>query len=445
MQRNVEKADPKVKALPIDNKRARRPIGNLLLLAGGVGLLGSGIFLGPAASLAGAAAEPLQRLTELGLEPNLLMLAGTMLLGLWLVSKHIRLHVQTLMQRDQSERALTEMGADLAEFCNRLVEFQGDHLHFRSELEGMSRQITAHRQGDRSGEAADGLSSMAASFDQLGVRMGSQMTESVSSMRATVDELGGLVAASRDYLQESVEENGEKIRELQSSLENLAQEIRQIPAALQLAQAFVAGTGLPTLGPTPEQNSATEAEAELEPEAEPDSEDAFEEALADSIELDTGDAHDLGLLDDIEAFDEEAEQSIFDDSPLAFFDRIENAANEQRAAAQSELEEASSAAPSPAEDAPLEAAAEPTDALNMADPIAPSTVPLEPPLPSAAPEPEQAPSSEQVQDAPLPTPDRSSAPTEITFANLPALDPGPKEIDLSKPSEDDAPGGTIGF
>lgn len=441
MQRNVEKADPKVKALPMDNKRARRPIGNLLLLAGGTGLLASGVFLGPAASLAGEAAEPLERLTELGLEPNLLMLAGTMLLGLWLVSKHIRLHVQTLMKRDQSERALTEMGADLAEFCNRLVEFQGDHLHFRTELEGMNRQITAHRQGDRSGEAADGLFRIAASFDQLGARMGGQMTESVGSMRHNVDELGGLVAASRDFLQESVEENGGKIRELQNSLENLAQEIRQIPAALQLAQAFVAGTGLPTSGPTLKADATLEAE--LEPE--PDTVECFGVALADSIELDAGG---LGLLDDIEAFDEEAEQSIFDDSPLAFFDRIENASNEERTAAESEPKEASNEALEEATDAQAKPQEQPVDPLGMADAIAPSTVPLEPPLPSAAPEAVEYPSSEQASEtpsAPVPALDAPSLLGDQTFANLPALSPGPVKIDISKPAEDDPPGGAIGF
>ncbi|MFT7678296.1 MAG: hypothetical protein ACI8QC_002282 [Planctomycetota bacterium] len=480
MQRNVEKADPKVKALPIDNKRARRPLGNLLLLSGGTSLFASGIFLGPAASLAGAAAEPLERLTELGLEPNLLMLAGVMLLGLWLVSKHIRLHVQSLMQRDGSERALTEMGADLAEFCNRLVEFQGDHLHFRTELEGMSRQITAHRQGDRSGEAADGLFRMAASFDQLGANMGGQLKESVSSMRHNVDELGGLVAASRDFLQESVEDNGEKIRALQGSLDSLAQEIRQIPAALQLAQAFVAGTGLPALGATgatgeeaPEpEDELDELDEKQEQEPELDPEDCFQNEIDDAIELDPSPASGLGLLDDIEAFDEEAEESIFDDGPLAFFDRIESANNPQppepapeeastgeASAKEASAEETPASAPSNAapttepsaeEQSPTEQAPEPELApdLASADAIAPSTVPLEAPLPALGLKPEEATSDEQTAsapDAPLPKPIVPPALTGDAFASMPAPDFGPKQIDLTKPPENDPPGGPGNF
>lgn len=319
-----ETGEPQVKAFPMENKRARRPVGGLLLFLSGGALLASGVILGPAKGKVPAVEESLTKLTEMGFEPSALMLGGTLLIALGLIARHIRLHIQTLLQRDQSERALTEMGADLAEFCNRLVEFQADHLHFRSELENIGKRVHAHHSSDRSGEAADGLFRLAASLDQLGARLDAKLNEAVGSMHGGIHEMANLVAASRDYLQESVEDNAEGIRQIQESTSAMQSDLQEVQVKTNATMQVVskrASEPVAQLAPAPVAPAPAAAPVH-EPEApEPEVLELEESMLDESV------SRGLGLLDEFDS-NGETDRPEVEEQPLALFDGMEDSLND---------------------------------------------------------------------------------------------------------------------
>lgn len=411
-----EANDPSIKAFPMENKRARRPLGGILLFLSGGSLLGSGIILGPASGRFAALETPLNKLTEFGLQPDILMLGGSLLIGLGLLSRHMRLHIQTLLQRDQSERALTEMGGDLAEFSNRLVEFQADHLHFRTELESMGRNILAHQQNDRSGEAADGLFRLAGSLDQLSARVEGRLNESMAGVGQSLHELGTLVAASRDFLQESVEDNAEGIRLLTEGLQKAQTDLDQVQlkttAAMQL---------LSQPQPQPQPAEKVEATAETTPTVEPEPLTIFDDSEADSpVPDDAFTLNSLNILDEMEAGHEEPDC----ESPLALFEEADEDFGmlppAKPTAEQPEIQpEAETPAPLPSP-APATAPLDKPIPLELKQPE-----PLEMNLPEAATEPFGA----------LPSPKVPPALEGEAFTTAPVPKSGPMEIQLDEDSD----------
>ncbi len=489
-----EVSEPQVKAFPMENKRARRPIGGLLLFLSGGALLGSGVILGPAKGKVPAVEESLTKLTEMGFEPSLLMLGGTLLIGIGLVARHMRLHIQTLLQRDQSERALTEMGADLAEFCNRLVEFQADHLHFRSELENIGKRVHAHHSSDRSGEAADGLFRLAASLDQLGARLDAKLNEAVGSMHGGIHEMANLVAASRDYLQESVEDNAEGIRQIQESTTAMQSDLQEVQIKTNATMQVVSKRAAePVAQAAPAPAPAPAPVHEPEPEVlESDVLELEESMLDDSV------SRGLGLLDEFDS-DGETDRLEIEEQPLALFDGMEDSLNDMAPLVSNTpqaigVPESQPSAPlfsepeAPQMDEATEPAAETeafgapegthfaaqtsepetTEDMAPSEPFAadyaapsdmdespettsedsnnsgPKTVPLDAPMELAKEEP-AAPAfgampdlDAQAPDAPLPAPSAPQVPPALTGGAFSLAQPkksGPMEIDLNAPSD----------
>jgi len=174
-----------------------------LLGAGATGL-GAALVWGPSRSpeLADLAA----RAADAGVLPGHLFVAGATLAGLSLVGLHLAKVARTLLRPGAVEEGLTEVGADMAELRNKLYEFENEHVHLRATLDSVRAEVTEHRRKDRSQEAADALFRLAGSFDTLHAQLDQRMTQSAQGVTSTLTELGGLVEASRDYLQDSLEE-----------------------------------------------------------------------------------------------------------------------------------------------------------------------------------------------------------------------------------------------
>lgn len=214
--------DPIIRSFPNESRRAPMPwSGVILSLAGLVAIAaGTAMIVGPERSpeIAGYAA----RLQGSGILAGHLFAAGCALGGLGLLAFYLRKVAATLLAPGAAEDALCEVGADLAEYRNKLYEFENDHLHFRAELEATRKEVREHRDTDRSPEAVDALFHMAGSLDTLHARLDQRMSETSQGLEQTMRELGGLVESSRDYLQESLEQGDEHVQRLTTQVSELA-------------------------------------------------------------------------------------------------------------------------------------------------------------------------------------------------------------------------------
>lgn len=210
----LEQLEPNIRTFPSEPKRAPRPWAAWIVGLAGLAALGVGAACvwGPARS------EPLAelglRLAAASVQPGHLFGAGATLLALALVGMYVGRVARTILTPGAIEDSLTEVGADLAEFRNKLYEFENDHVHFRATLEAVRKEVQEHRARDRSQEAVDALFSMAGSLDTLHARFDQKLTETSREVSATLGELGSLIEASRDYLQDSLEETDQRVAHL---------------------------------------------------------------------------------------------------------------------------------------------------------------------------------------------------------------------------------------
>jgi outer membrane murein-binding lipoprotein Lpp len=169
-----------------------------------------------------AAAKYTAKLQGSGVLAGHLLAAGAALGGLGLVAFYMRRVAATLLAPGAVEDAMSEVGADLAEFRNKLYELENDHVHFRTEIDAARREVREHREGDRSQEAVDALFRLAGALDTLHARFDQRLGETSQGVEQSLRELGSLVESSRDYLQESLEQSDEHIGGLSVQLVDLA-------------------------------------------------------------------------------------------------------------------------------------------------------------------------------------------------------------------------------
>ncbi len=224
-KKTSEDLAPPIRTFPTEVRRAPRNWATLLLGLSGLAALGLGaaVVWGPARSP--QAADLATRLGSAGVQSGHLFAAGAALGGLALVSLFLSTVARTLLRPGAVEEALSEVGADLAEFRNKLYEFENDHVFFRTTLEQALKEVREHRQKDRSAEAVDALFRLAGSLDTLHAHLDQRLQESSSVIQSTLTELGSLVEASRDYLQESLEESDQRLVALGQSLHELARPV----------------------------------------------------------------------------------------------------------------------------------------------------------------------------------------------------------------------------
>ena len=210
----LEELEPSIRTFPNDPKRAPRPWAAWMVGLAGMAALGVGAACvwGPPRSE--QLADLSQRLAAASVQPGHLFGTGACLLGLAMVGMYLGRIARTLLKPGAIEDSLTEVGADLAEFRNKLYEFENDHVHFRATLEAVHKEVQEHRARDRSQEAVDALFSMAGSLDTLHARFDQKLTETSREVEGTLSELGSLIEASRDYLQDSIEETDQRVANL---------------------------------------------------------------------------------------------------------------------------------------------------------------------------------------------------------------------------------------
>lgn len=220
--------EPKIRTFPTDTRRVRSTPGTWLLLIAATVMVGTGLAVAVGVDSVPGLRWYAERLAQMGISSGSLLISGIVLLGITLVSRYMRVHTATLLTPGATEEALAEVGADMAEFRNKLYEFQNDHMHFRTEIESIRREVQEHRRADASGEAKDALFGLAASLDTLHAKLDQTVSRACDGLARSISELGELVEASRDFLQESVEDAGRQTERLAGDLRDVSADVRAL-------------------------------------------------------------------------------------------------------------------------------------------------------------------------------------------------------------------------
>lgn len=303
--------EPVIRTFPAETRRAPRGwsawvLGLLGVTAAG---LGAGLVWGP--SRVPELADLAARASEAGVLPGHLFASGAVLCGLSLLGLYMARVARMILRPGAVEEGLVELGADMAELRNKLYELANEQLHLHSTLNSVRAEVTEHRRKDRSQEAVDALFRLAGSFDTLHAQLDQRMVQSTQGITSTLGELGSLVEASRDYLQDSLEELEQRL----VTLERRVTEPEAAPSAPDQADL----SQPPTLEtPTTETQPAWEPAPPVQPEPEPAPQPPSagpEESLTGGLGL-LDQLDDLGL-DEARPVDEAATPEV---EPPAFLD-----------------------------------------------------------------------------------------------------------------------------
>ena len=338
----------KVRAFPMERRRARHTPTTWLLFALALAMIGAGVLghfgdrIDP--SLARVAGD----LAGLGLEAGTVLVGGCVLLGIALSSRHQRLHAATLLAPGAAEEALTDLGADVAEIRNKLYELGNDQVELRNLIRRGHGAAEEHYRANRADEIIQATFRVAGSLDGLHAKFEHRLTEGHAAVLQSVKELGSLIEASRDYLQESLEEGhnrhaalGQDLRDWllqqvaqRSEVEPSLESVEVAPEPVGLASAGpLSGAARPQLAPHHDASEWFRAGREEEPEPTPDFGEASwieDEALADGEELRMTPVVDgaapvpaaaqetqLGFLDRLNELGEEPEEAAAHPAPLS--------------------------------------------------------------------------------------------------------------------------------
>lgn len=365
---------PPIRTFPTETRRAPLAWSSWLLGMLGLASAAGGVAMVWGPSRAAELADLTERMRAAGIQPGHVFAAAASLCGLSLVGLYVGRVARVLLRPGAIEECLSEVGADMAEFRNKLYEFENDHVHFRTTLDGVQKEVREHRQKDRSQEAVDALFQVAGSLDTLHARFDQRLSETSRGVEQTLSELGGVIESSRDYLQESLEETDQRVEALGRRLEELGESV-----------AALSGTGSATslaatdADPTEEPRLAAPEEAFAE-------EDAEEEPVSD-----------LGLLDDLDDLEPEGWCDEAVQEEMAAIE--EERSLEHREDLEPDLAPTSLELPSP----PPEPAPEP------GSPLSPQPEPFSP---AAEPRPDGEPLRLDLEDFPPALPGTTGAPGE---------------------------------
>lgn len=326
--------EPNIRALPFDQRQARGKASAWLM-----GLLSVTFAL-----LAGA--EPLglelwlrgivKPLASIGVEARLLAQLAMILGASTVVLFALRRQVQCLLDGDQTERAVSELGADFVQAEESLQDLRSEQLDLRTRMEQLSVVLDKPRPATDDKTMTDAVFNLAASLDRVHAQLDQSMAKNTAGMSADIQNrtqgISQLVERSRDFLQESFEGLEDRLTEAFAAVPPSAVEERALqegsinPHEVQQGNADK-GEGEPgqqtcqeetiqngepqtadTTGPDEALPCAPAPHAYCPNESEP--EESIESASSDG--LSEFEILDLGLL---EHFDDELWAAEGDDSP----------------------------------------------------------------------------------------------------------------------------------
>jgi hypothetical protein len=369
--KKANRSDPevKVRAFPKGGRRHAGGASSTWMLAlAGVALASAGVLGALQSEFVPGLSGVLASLAEAGVGNGELLVCGVVALAAAVLAGSQCSHARRILDDEETAGAIVELGTDMAEFSNRMVEFQDDHLHFRTELGAVRadlRDWRQHQENDKG--SSDALYRLAASLDQLGARLDKRLGEAMGSLHEQVDEVTQLVEASRDFLQETLEESNGEVQSIAREMQGLSGEVQSISSEL-----VGLGSKVRTLGERAYQVPAESPEGLPSPVLDHD-EDEDPGDLLVSVDLEDDDHEEshLGLLDEID--DVVYDEYEYDDE----HDEYESAEGE-RGDGQSQH---------PADEGATEAAAAAADSGAPADAQerpAPALEQLRPPLPMDA-------------------------------------------------------------
>jgi len=355
-------------------------------------------------------------LAEVGLEGSQLLIGGLMLYGVALLGRYQRIHTTTLLLAPSTtEKSLVALAKGIAELRPKLQEVLSENAQLRMQVETVRQEALEARQRDSTSDSKDALFRLAGSLDTLHAKLDRSMTESSVGLHESIDELASLIEASRDFIQEGIEESEQRA---EKHLDNLTSKMRKLSDDLDSGVSNLSEVieGLSDLsGQLPEDGVESPAD-------EPQGLDILVD-LEDDEEEEEDNTSGLGLLDSL------------DDEPLEELDEEEDeqdAEEEKTTTGEVEVSE-TSAKPAPMPDlssAPSLVAREPSEVLgpepgalleSKPTPLPPaltSGVPAvptggAPPLPPGGVPPIKVP---PMAIPPIQIPDSSSTPTSRSMA-----------------------------
>lgn len=196
----------KTKRLPTRRKTPRSTPSVFLLGLGGLALIANGVAVTIGPRYLPELAEWARMVARVDVSGPMQCLVGAVLFGLAIVARCIRIHTASLLEPSQAEYTLEEVVADLAEFKNQVHDLQNDNIECLECIGSVKREIAEHREEFRSNQSKDALFRLAASLDQLGARVDQRIGEATSVLQEGSYEVSSLVEASREYLQETLED-----------------------------------------------------------------------------------------------------------------------------------------------------------------------------------------------------------------------------------------------
>lgn len=224
----VPTTNSRIRSFPIKRRRPRVTPGTWLLFGIAVVMLGGGAaaqfgdWVDPRLSVAASYLE------AWGLEAGTVFIGGIVMLGLALSSRQQRVHAATILSSGGIDATLSEIGAELTEFRNKLYEFDEDQAEVRGSLRALRQHIVERSSPEHEDKVVQATYQVAGSLDTLHAKLDQRVGEAQENIVHAVDVLSSLVEASRDYLQETLEEGqqvqgsfGAEVRHVLSELSRM--------------------------------------------------------------------------------------------------------------------------------------------------------------------------------------------------------------------------------
>ena len=322
-----DRYDPTSGILTVETPEVKRPAGSILMSLLGFLMLVAAPLLAVGPTYLPDLGPIAEAVARYGVGLDVLALGGLALVGLGSLAGYQVRHTRTLLEPGLIEHDLEHVDAGLREMQSRIKELRDEDTLLRQEMLAVSKMVADLRESTAR-DAADSKNAifrLAASLDQLGQRVDQKVEQGTIAVGEKIFEATGIIEASRDYLQESIEE---MVREFSSYIfEALEVEADAGAAALPAnppsgAAPTRARLAEPAPGPDDLEICVTfEEDQDFEcgiEECEPptsmqESQDSEDEAFA-SGSIDSG----LGLLDELEDPDEDE-----DGDPVAESESLE--------------------------------------------------------------------------------------------------------------------------
>lgn len=426
--KKTQATEVKVKAFPFTTRKVRSSLGAPILMTFGIASAAIGGLWAFAPEMITGFSGFLETLESGQIAAGDLMVGGLLCFAMGMIGRYPRVMAKSMLDLNQTDQAVTELGADMVEVSNMMQEVRDDQLQARSEVHALSAKIREWRTSDKSGEANDALYRLAASLDQVHAQIDRRLGAVTQEIEGRIAEVFQLVEASRDFLQESIEENTDRAERIERNVG----EVLEAVAAIEIPAGAETLEDGELIAPTYES---------LDPFAEPESDaddDEFEMTITVDFEPEDAPkvaAPELGLLDDVSddpgMWEEEAEaarhkEATDEHKPVSGLNLLDDPMTEDTDASATHSEDKEPAAPLPCEASSESPAPERHVSEASSETSVPHAIPMtgpvsEPraPLPKPAPDVrfEAPPFEAQTQDvteidldAPPPFPGPGSAP-----------------------------------